>query len=120
MQVGKAGARFAREHRGEFACFAREGVIGGMEQQRDFIALGEAVEDVEAALHEVCHGLRHQVAKARVKGRVKLPDVFGEAGKAAAVQADDDVVAHGHAEVVGGLIRAHQAVEVVKFHQFSP
>ena len=97
MLVGKAGARFARKHRGEFARFAGEGVIRRMEKQRDFIALGETVKDVEAALHQVRYGLRHQVTKARVKRRVKLPDVFGEAGKAAAVQADDDVVAHGHA-----------------------
>jgi hypothetical protein len=88
-----------------------------MKQQGNLVALGIAVHDPEAAVHQVADRGRHQIPEPLVERRGEVPTLPGQTGKAAPIQARDQVQTRQRAMIVGGLEHPQPPIQLIKVHR---
>ena len=110
----KGGAGLASQNRIELAQLAVELIGLGMKEQADLIALGVAVEDAKAALHQMLSRRHHQIPEERIKGGLERVCLPCQPGEAAPIQPGHHPQAGQNAVVVGRLEAAQGAVQIVE------
>src|SRR5215469_9336779 len=120
QQERKLRARFAGQNRIELPRLSAKCADFRMEQDRDLITFGIAVNGFEATNYQVACCFYHVVPEAHVEGLFELVNLFGQSSKVTAINPRDHKDAWKHEVIMSGFEYPHLCIKLVKLHLSSP